>query len=217
MLALIIANGDLNSIDRTAIRATPYELLIAADGGARHCLELQIQPDLVIGDFDSLSDEELKQIIAAEVAVERHPVAKDETDLELALQAAVKRGAQDIRVYGALGSRWDMSLANLLLLAHSELKTKRIELVAGNQYVYLVYPQRPLILKGTQGDIVSLVPLQGDAIGVATDNLEYPLHDEDLKFGATRGISNVMLANRARISLQEGDLLCIHTRLNLSE
>jgi thiamine pyrophosphokinase len=213
---IIFANGDLDDTDRTAIHGEPAGLVIAADGGARHCLELEITPDLVIGDFDSLSEAEIEQLTAREVPFERHPVAKDETDLELAFQAAVSRGADEIRVYGALGSRWDMSLANLLLLAHTEFRNARIELVAGNQHVWLVRPTRALILKGEPGDIVSLVPLRGNAIGIATDNLEYQLHDEDLKFGATRGISNVMLADRARVTLRQGELLCIHTRLSLA-
>lgn len=141
--------------------------------------------------------------------LERHPAAKDETDLELALYAARRWEAAEVLIYGALGARWDMSVANLLLLAHPDFQDLQIKLIAGSQTVTLVRGGERLRLQGKPGDIVSLIPLRGDVHGVQTEGLQYPLRDESLLFGATRGISNVLQGEQAAVSLESGELLCI--------
>lgn len=205
----IFANGLLDETDRENIRIAAGERVIAADGGLQHCLRLNIQPDLVVGDFDSLSEVELEALEESGVQLERHPVAKDETDLELALAAAARWGADEVRVYGALGARWDMSVANLLLLAHPDYQSLSIRLIAGRQTLRLVQAGETVQLHGQSGDLVSLIPLRGEAAGVRTVGLAYPLRGETLNFGYTRGISNVMQGSTAQISLEEGLLLCV--------
>src|SRR3954467_10916801 len=81
------------------------DLRIAADGGARHFLELGLLPHLAIGDFDSLPPALLVKLEDHDVEIERHPAHKDETDLELALLRALQRGARRIVVLAALGGR----------------------------------------------------------------------------------------------------------------
>jgi thiamine pyrophosphokinase len=189
-------------------------VIIAADGGARHCLRLGITPDVVIGDFDSLDDPELAALEKAGAQFIRHPARKDYTDLELALRYAVEQGAREIRVLGALGARWDQSLANLLLPAIDIFAAANITLVDGPQEIYLVRPEKGLEIQGSPGDTVSLIPLGGKPLGINTHGLEYPLHNESLEFGGTRGISNVLLSKTASVTLKEGLLLCvvIHNR-----
>jgi thiamine pyrophosphokinase len=209
LLSIILANGVLTGGDRETIRTTPADFLIAADGGARYCLELGLVPQLVIGDFDSLSADELENLISQGARVERHPVDKDETDLELALRAAKRQKADEVIVLGALGERWDMSLANVLLIAHPEFRRLRVRMLADGQQVMLVQPGASCVLTGSPGDTVSLLPLRGNAHGVKTDGLKYSLGEETLEFGYTRGISNVLLGETARITLDSGLLLCV--------
>ena len=113
-------------------------------------------------------------------------------------------------MYGGLGDRWDMNAANLLLLANPDFKPARLELIAGRQRVRLVRPDQPLKLQGQPGDTLSLVPLCSTVTGVTTAGLEYPLENESLIFGATRGVSNVFIDSEARVALDGGELLCIH-------
>ena len=147
----------------------------------------------MIGDLNSVGPDELAPLDAHGVTVVRHPERKDETDLELALAYAVRHGADEILVLGALGDRWDQTLANALLLASPVLARTRTWLVDGVQQVTLLHGPQSLSLNGAPGDTLSLLPLAGDAHGVTTDGLEYPLKDETLRFAATRGVSNALL------------------------
>jgi thiamine pyrophosphokinase len=181
--------------------------LIAADGGARELLRRGLRPTLVIGDADSLTPAELTQLELAAVALERHPPAKDETDLELALLAAQRRGARRLVVYGALGGRWDQSLANIALLALPELAACRTVLRDGAQTIELV--RERLELTAPIGTTVSLLPFGGAAAGVTTAGLAYPLTDARLHLERSRGVSNVVIAAPAAVQLRSGLLLVV--------
>jgi thiamine pyrophosphokinase len=205
--AVIFANGELK--DPPLARATLQvgDLIIAADGGGRHCLALGIDPAVVIGDFDSLTTEELEHFKTQGAEIIPHPRRKNETDLELALLYAAERGAKETLVLGALGGRLDMTLSNFLLTAHDKLRQQKISFLAGKQRLYPIYHQ--VQVEGQHGDVVSLIPIGGDVEGITTQGLEYPLKNETLHFGATRGISNVLLGHTAEVTIQSGMLLCI--------
>lgn len=212
--ALIFANGDINDgpMVRRALAITqsikPY--IVAADGGARAAAHFGYQPDRVIGDLDSLTTLEVEELTAHGVEIERHPAAKDETDLELALLYCAGQGYHWLRIIGGLGDRFDQTLANVYLLALPALAGLDVALVAGRQSLFLLRPGSHRLI-GEAGDTVSLMPLGGAVTGIVTEGLEYPLHDETLYFGPARGVSNVMLTSEAQISSQEGTLLIVHT------
>jgi thiamine pyrophosphokinase len=209
---VIFANGDLNlpTAAESLIRAG--DLVIAADGGLLHCRQLGMVPDVLIGDFDSISEQDRAELEASGAEIIRHPARKDYTDLELALRYAQARGLSEILVLGALGARWDQTLANLLLPAAVELNAMDIHLLDGEQEIQLLRGApsgRELMLRGQPGEIVSLIPLGGDAQGITTRGLEYPLHNGSLSFGATRGVSNSLVESTATIRLESGLLLCV--------
>ena len=128
---------------------------------------------------------------------------------EEALLQAIEHGANELIVVGALGKRWDQTLANLLLPAGQAFESASIRLVDSDQEIQLLQPGIWHELHGQPGDTLSLVPLLGSACGIRTQGLEYPLNDENLDFGSTRGVSNVLLESSARIYLRQGLLLCI--------
>jgi len=208
--AIIFANGDLPEPAAALRLLQPTDLLIAADGGARHCRALGLTPHLVIGDFDSLAADELDALEQAGAVLKRHPRDKDETDLELALLEAAARGATTLIVFGAFGGRLDMTLANLLLLRHPKLAKVHIELRHGSQTAWLVRPPGGAV-SGVPGDTVSLLPLDGDVFGIVTHGLRYPLRGEALLSGPARGVSNMLTEPLARITLTAGLLLVIHS------
>src|SRR5690606_23974135 len=144
------------------------------------------------------------------VTVHRHPVEKDETDLELALNLVAKGGARWIRIVGGLGDRLDQTLSNIYLLALPVLRGVDARLLAGAQEAWLMYPGENVV-EGAAGDTLSLLPISGEATGVRTENLYYPLRDETLAFGPARGVSNVLTAPQAKVWLQDGVLLAVHT------
>ena len=210
--ALIFANGLTydGPMSRRVIADAQGALTIAADGGVRVARDYGVALRAVIGDMDSVDAGDLETLGAAGVEILRYPPEKNETDLELALLLAAERGSKWIRVLGAMGGRLDQTLANIYLLALPELRACDARLVSDSQQAWLLYPGEHVI-EGAKGDTVSLIPMNGEAHGVRTEGLYYPLRDETLMFGPARGISNVMDADEARVLLQTGLLLVVHT------
>jgi thiamine pyrophosphokinase len=220
MHAIVVADGD--PPDRDALDAAwpgwadGVELVVAADGGARGVAGLGWRPDLVIGDLDSIDDALLAGLVGAGVEVDRRSLDKDETDAELAVHAAIERGATQVTVLGAFGGpRLDHELANLALLALPDLAGREAVLLDPRARVVLL--QAPatgdraacLDLGGPIGAVISLLPFGADAGGVTTSGLRYPLTNEDLAVGPARGLSNVRLAADAAVCLRRGRLLVI--------
>lgn len=210
--ALIFANGDLNDgpAVQAALNTGAGARIIAADGGARLALACARVPHVVVGDMDSLSAGELDDLRVRGALIERHDPAKDETDLELALLYAVRSGARWIRIFGAIGGRIDQTLANITLLALDALADCDVRLVSGDQTLWLISPGAHAI-HGARGDTLSLIPLAGDAVNTRTEGLDYPLRGETLYFGPARGVSNVLSGAAARVTLEAGRLVVVHT------
>jgi thiamine pyrophosphokinase len=209
MRAIIFANGPVPEGSLGRYPLTRKDWLIAADGGVRNCLDQGFEPGVVIGDLDSLSPEQEMEMRARGVEFVTHPARKDFTDLELAIRHAVEGGAMEIFILGALGARWDQSLANVLLPAMAPWAKVEIRLLHGDQELTVVHGGSRLDLAGAPGDIVSLLPLRGDVGEVVSQGLEYPLVEDTLHFGATRGVSNRMLGEEAWIRVGTGRLLCV--------
>ncbi len=212
--ALIFANGTQVDLRALAAMIGPDDYLIAADGGLRHLDALERLPHLLIGDLDSIDRERIPALTGEGVRVEQYPVEKDETDLELAVDAALAAGCAEVIIAGGLGGRLDMTLANIFLL---EKLRPRVDarLEDGIEEVFLIHgdldsPARTI--EGRAGDRVSLLALGGPARGVVTEGLAYPLRSETLYPEYARGVSNVMEGPSAGVALREGTLICIHTR-----
>ncbi len=208
MSVLIFANGEMLDVDWTRPFLKQATAIIAADGGCRHLYRLGQQPDVVIGDMDSLSEEVFTWLRNLEVDMLRHDPAKDETDLELALLYAQKYD-EEILLFGTLGGRVDQMLANILLLAHPDLIDSPIHLVEQYERAWLITKRSQIV--GQPGDTISLIPIGGDVLVRATVGLQWPLANSVLTFGEARGVSNVMTAVSATIDVASGQLLCIHT------
>jgi len=211
MRAVIIANGMISGYRPVFF---PDDHIIAVDGGFRHCLALNLCPHLIIGDMDSLTAEEIDAVTRSGIPIARYPARKNHTDMELALQNAVRTGADDIVLVGALGARWDMTLANVMILASPVLDGCRVRIMDGDQEISLIRGGKIHRFDSSIGDIFSLIPLGKDVHGVSTTGLEYPLNDETLHFSATRGISNVFCAETATVFLEEGLLICVIQHLS---
>ena len=212
MRAVIFANGELEQPERLRALLRPDDYLISADGGLRHLRALDLRPQLLIGDLDSVSQPDVEWLAGGATEIRKFPAEKDFTDLELALRAARERGAESILLAAALGGRLDQTLANIALLRLPELSGLEVSLDDGQTEVRLITAS--LTIHGRAGDIVSLIPLGSVVQGVRTHALQYPLNAETLSPGQTRGISNVMLAERAAVEIESGELLCVHLRQN---
>jgi thiamine pyrophosphokinase len=209
--AWIFVNGILEDIQGIRSWIKPGDLTIAADGGARYAALLGLTPDLLVGDLDSIAPALRDLYMHQGVRILQHPVEKDESDLELAVQMAIQEGCSVIRILSAMGGRLDHTLGNLAPLMDPHLQGVDIRLADTRQEVLVIWHAAEI--QGKAGDLLSLLPVNGDAQGVWTEGLYYPLNHETLYPYKTRGISNVLLGESARIGLSAGQLLCIHIRV----
>jgi len=205
-IALVFAGGDPVPESVAAVLA-PRGLVIAADSGLRHALALGRAVDLVVGDLDSVDARDLDAATAAGSAVESHPTDKDATDLELALDAALIRGARRVTVVGGHGGRLDHFLANALLLAAGRYAALRLDAWMGRAHVTVV--RDSCALTGERGSLCSLLAVGGEAGGVSTTGLRYPLRDDVLVPGSTRGVSNELVAEEATVVIETGTVLAV--------
>jgi thiamine pyrophosphokinase len=208
--AVVVADGEPDA--RDADQLADADLIVAADGGARWLDAMGVRPDLLIGDLDSVDPDLVVRLAAAGAAIERHPVDKDASDAELALDRAIGSGADEVVVLGALGGeRLDHELANLLLLADPSWQVPNLRVVRGGTVVRAVHGGEGLSVLGAIGDLVSLLPIGGEAEGVRTVGLRFPLGGESLALGPSRGLSNVVVDHPASVSLERGTLLVVET------
>jgi thiamine pyrophosphokinase len=204
---VIVVAGGSPPFECEPVRLPEGATVIAADGGVDRALALGLHVDLAIGDFDSITPEGLATAEAAGARIEPYPTAKDATDLELALDAAIALGPARIVVVGSGGGRLDHLLGSVLLLADVRYAAAEIDAYLGDAIVSVIRGSRTL--PGVPGDALSLLPVHGAAEGVTTEGLEYPLRGEALPPGTSRGVSNVFSASEARITVERGCLIAV--------
>lgn len=197
MRAVIIGNGDIKNYAYIKSKLRGDDFIICADGGYNHAKEMNVTPDVLLGDFDSAQGfSEIEDRI-------EYPARKDYTDGELAVMYAAEHGYDDILLLGMSGDRFDHTLTDIFLL----MKCKNGVLIDDNNEIYLLRDR--LSLKGQKGQTISIIPVNGDAVGLSTKGLEYPLCNETLHFGEGRGVSNVMTEDKCEITIQSGTALVI--------
>jgi len=200
---LIIGHGDDVPIDPPPVDENT--LIIAADGGLFRAREWGLTPHWIVGDFDSVDFEAGCEVPQERVIV--HPVEKDKTDLELAVDYALGLGAAEIVMTGVWGGRPDHSLGNIeLLYKLANLQIKAWMITSG---AHLHLAGRELQLKLPVGTTVSLLPLSEVVKGVTTSGLYYPLHNAVIRKGSTRTISNKTMTACVEIRCEEGVLLVV--------
>jgi thiamine pyrophosphokinase len=205
---VIVTGGD--PVEPGALaHVPPGSLVIGVDSGVQHALDLGLRVDVAVGDFDSLSPAGLVAVTASGARIERHPRAKDATDLELGLTMALEAGAATAVVLGGHGGRLDHLLANALLLAAPAFAALAVTAHMGPATVTVARPPRTWTVQGEPGSLVSLLPVGGPATGVVTAGLLYPLRGEDLRPGTTRGVSNELTDPTATVTLDAGTLLVV--------
>lgn len=203
---LVLAGGDPVRLPLPR-RLPPFDRVVAADGGYAAAALLELEADLLIGDLDSVTSEELDAARAAGTRIEQHPVDKDRTDLALALDAVVAGGPAEVLLVGGHGGRLDHLLANVALLAAPEYATLRLTALLGDAVVTVVSDRA--VLDGTCCELVSLLAMHGPAHGVSTTGLRFPLEHATLPVGSSLGVSNRFTGPRATITVTDGVLVVV--------
>lgn len=204
---VIIANGEKICKERVLSYFSRADKIICADGGADYLRQMGIVPSVIIGDNDSILPETIS-FFDGKTQFINYPSAKDQTDLELALDLALSEKPDTIFILNAFGSRPDHSLAAVFLLLKAIDTTAKAFLIGPNWQMFLLKDDRA-VLEGKSGDIVSLLAVSEKVEQVSTEGLRYPLKKEILYRNSSRGISNEMLSNKAVVEAESGILLVI--------
>ncbi|WP_322904409.1 thiamine diphosphokinase [Paenibacillus campi] len=209
--ALIFSGGLLHPDFLLEIRED--DLVIGADRGALFLIQHGVNPQLAIGDFDSLQDQEteLEQIRqhAGELIV-YDPVDKDVTDTEAAFEAAMERQINEIVIFGALGSRFDHSIANVQLLIRALQHQVHCVIQDMNNYISLTSTTSVIHNQGYP--YISLLPITSEVTGIHLTGFQYPLENATLRMGQSRGISNHLAEPQGTVSIEGGLLLIVQSR-----
>jgi thiamine pyrophosphokinase len=207
---IVVAGGD--AAPRAALRThlPQPSTVIAADSGLEHAQMLGLHVDRVVGDLDSVDRDALHEAVQQGTVVDAHPTEKDQTDLELALDCAALVAAPSnapVIVVTSVGGRLDHGLANLLLLASPAYEALRIDAYVDDWLVTVVRARTTLFVGFAR--LLTLLPVGGAAVGVTTEQLSFPLRDETLTPGTSRGVSNIAEADEVVVDLRAGVLLAL--------
>ena len=210
MKVCIILNGEIKNYDKTKemIIRENYDFIIGADGGCNHLYKMNITPDYVIGDLDSINNDLVDYYKSENVIFKTYPSHKDETDSEICIYLAKELNAKEIDFYGSLGGRIDHTLANIGLM-HYVRQMNIIPRIITSEEEIAIIKNEEVILHGKKGDTVSIIPIMTDANNVTLKKLEYPLNNAKMGYLSSLGISNVMLENKCSIKIEDGYALII--------
>jgi thiamine pyrophosphokinase len=211
--AIVVCGGNMNEYDHFSGYFTKNDYIICVDSGARHLIRMNITPDCIIGDMDSIEKKDFKKFADEGVPFIKYPEQKEETDSELAVRLAVDSGYKEIIILGALGLRFDHSIANIFLLRSILDRGIQGWIIDEKNKVTVI--DREIKIKKEQGIKVSLLPLSDTVTGITTEGLYYPLQDAEMIIGPTRGISNEFdfdhCGDFARVSIKTGYMIVFLT------
>lgn len=206
---IVIGAGDLTV---GALNVAEQDLVIAVDGGLSYCSALGVEPDLILGDFDSVSPDEAKAVEALEQQIPdrimRLPREKDDTDMLAALKEGLNRGYRDFRIYGGTGGRFDHTLANIQCLLFLKKQGAVGYLVDGTGMILVLMDESVEFQEGLEG-YLSLFSLTEESVGVTIRGMKYPLEQAVIRNDFPVGISNEFTGERAVVSVEKGQLVCM--------
>jgi thiamine pyrophosphokinase len=207
-VAVVVGGGGAPAVGVDALGDLGADpLVVAADSGLTHARDLGLTVHRVVGDMDSVDPDVLEAATAAGVEVDRHPEAKDATDLDLALDTVLAARPSRVVVVTGAGDRVDHALAVALAVSAPRFATVAVDAWIGAAHLWVVHDRATL--PGRPGDLVSLLPVHGPAVGVTTGGLLYPLDDEDLLPGSTRGVSNEWASEVATVRVRGGSVIAV--------
>ena len=205
---VIFGGGDPPDVSLKDKVDWPNRAVICADSGANHAYRWGVTPDVICGDLDSIEESVQSYFEGKGVEFLSYPVDKDWTDTELAIRTALERGGEDLVFVGMDGGRMDHLFTNYLLVAHMS-RLARMRILSEQGWVYFLNERfKKLSLEGVSGKTVSAVPLIS-CQGITYEGMKYPLKDESLDFGSSRGMSNVAVADTVCIRMDSGLLMVI--------
>lgn len=212
MNTLIVSGGNINiPFLKEHIQNTFYNNIIAVDKGLEAVYKLNLLPNHIVGDLDSVTHEILEKYLSnTNITLHKYIPEKDYTDTDIALKLALKINSTHITIIGAIGTRIDHTLANIHILKYALEKNIPCEIIDEHNKIYLIN-SKTTITK-TCSKFISLIPLTEHIHGLTLNGFKYPLNNYTLEIGKSLGISNEIVNNIATIDFDNGILIVIESK-----
>lgn len=207
---LIISGGDVTKqILENTLKNNEFNNIIAVDKGLEILDKCKIQPNYIIGDFDSVNKDLVQKYKKSEI-IKLNP-EKDFTDTHMAIKLAYKIESNYITIIGAIGTRIDHTIANIHILKECIERKITCEIIDKNNKIMLI--DKPCYINlEKEYKYISLIPLTTKVTGVTLEGFKYPLKNAILSIGESIGVSNEQIEQKAKIKLKKGILICIKSR-----
>lgn len=209
MKTVIICNGQITDYEYCLDIIKDADYIICADGGTRHSYNMDLNPDLIIGDFDSSNSTYLEYYKKLGIKIERYPEDKDKTDSHICVLRALNF-SDEIILMGATGSRLDHSMANISLLKLGMDKGIKMYIADKQNEIYLV--NNEITIEGSPGEMFSLLPLTERVDGLCVCGAKYDLNEAVMEIGDPYGTSNQFKQEVVEIKIKNGYLLIIKSK-----
>ncbi|MFQ5794404.1 MAG: thiamine diphosphokinase [Candidatus Bipolaricaulia bacterium] len=210
MRGVIFANGRYEEPGFYQDQLRSDDFIVGVNGGADFLRQIGVIPQLIVGDLDSIDPETIQSFEAHGVEIARYPTEKDQVDTEIAIEQLLQRNLSEVVLFGAIGDRFDHTLANIDLLKLPLERGLPARIVNLRNEIRLV--DRFTRISGEIGDLVSLLPFTDRVVGITLTGFKYPLEESELERGNTLGISNELVRRTATIDVKQGVLLVVRIR-----
>ncbi|MBQ7265443.1 MAG: thiamine diphosphokinase [Firmicutes bacterium] len=206
--AVIVGNGNMEDVQ--SLKNYSHRFIVACDGGVRHCIRAGVKPDIIVGDLDSASKEDIAFFEKEGVVLIKLPEKKDLTDTEYAIELLAEEKCEELCLLALTGERLDHTRTNINLL-YKCLKLG-IKACIKDKYNTVTITDNIFVSNREKNETVSLIPLTEKVKSVTTKNLEYEITDFDMDIASSRGVSNVCLGGEMSVSVKEGVLLIFFSK-----
>lgn len=206
---IVIGAGDLTV---GSINVSEDDLVIAVDGGLNYCSVLEVEPDMILGDFDSVSSEQKEALLLLQKQIPDRVIVlkpeKDDTDMLAALKYGLELGYTNFQIYAATGGRLEHTIANIQCLLYLKNRDAVGYLMDGSGMIFVMQNEE-VRLRNTLEGYLSLFAMGKSAKGVTIKGMKYELEQDTLTNDFPLGISNEFIGEEAVIRVEDGELVCI--------
>ncbi len=202
MKCVIVTNGQIDDYQWLKKQVESADILLCADGAAKHLMSIDVYPDCILGDFDSIDQESMEWIRKKKISEEHFPPKKDVTDTDIAIDYALSYQPEEIIILGALGTRMDHTLGNLYLLEKYRNSVESLIIMNPQNMISLI--EGSLNIQHQKNTIASIIPISEKLEGITLEGFEYPLQEGTLIRGDSKGISNRIVEENAKVCIEKG-------------
>jgi len=210
---LVFTGGTINLVwAKEWLAINQFDYVIAADKGLQYADELNCKVDYILGDFDSVDKDLLEKYKSRNVELITFPCEKDYTDTHLAIETAIEKGASQITILGAIGSRIDHTMSNIQTLKIALNLDIPCYIMNESNKIYLA--NKVVVIKKSEqfGTYISLIPFSTSVTGLTLSGFHYPLKKYIMNQGLSVGISNEIVEEKGTIEFEEGILIIFETK-----